>query len=177
MAKKLMSVFGSNSQEAQAPEQTAVATDPESAGLAAAPGTAGRLSVIVLGKTLSFKGELSAEEDMMLFGRVEGSIRHSATLTVGVGGVVIGNIRARVVTIKGTVEGDVEASESITITPTGNVVGDVIAPRVCIVEGAQFNGAVEMPEPPLQPTAIVGTPASPAADLAETEVEKLLDKA
>jgi cytoskeletal protein CcmA (bactofilin family) len=176
MARKIMSVFGSNGQEAQATGPTAAATDAEAAGLAAAPSAAGRLSVIVLGKTLSFKGELSAEEDMILFGRVEGSIRHSAALTVGMGGTVVGNIRARVVTIKGTVEGDVEASESITITPTGNVVGDVIAPRVCIVEGAQFNGAVEMPEAPLQQTDIVQTPTSPGAHLAETEVEKLLDK-
>src|SRR5262245_17063538 len=49
---------------------------------------------MVLGKTLVFRGELSADEDLVLQGRVEGSIHHSQSLTVGVDGVVIGDIHA-----------------------------------------------------------------------------------
>ncbi len=32
---------------------------------------------MVLGKTLSFKGELAADEDLLLMGRVEGTITHT----------------------------------------------------------------------------------------------------
>src|SRR3954471_19601409 len=115
MAKNLMSVFGA--QNGKAPGETASA-EAAAGSAPAAQSETGGLPVMVLGKTLVFKGELSADEDLLLFGRVEGSIAHSASLTVGLGGVVIGDIRARTITIKGTVEGDLEATESITIAPS-----------------------------------------------------------
>src|SRR5262245_55441511 len=63
-----------------------------------APETATRKGM-VLGKTLVFRGELSADEDLVLQGRVEGSIHHSQSLTVGVDGVVVGDIHAANITI------------------------------------------------------------------------------
>jgi cytoskeletal protein CcmA (bactofilin family) len=100
--------------------------------------------MMTLGKTLFFKGELAADEDLLLLGRVEGSIVHTENLTIGNSGIVKGDLRARTVTVKGTVDGDIEASESVTVTPTANVMGDIVAPRVSIIEGAKFNGNVKM---------------------------------
>ena len=37
----------------------------------------------ILGPTLYFKGDLTAEEDLLIQGRVEGSITHTQRLTVG----------------------------------------------------------------------------------------------
>ena len=37
----------------------------------------------ILGPTLFFKGDLTAEEDLLIQGRVEGSITHSQRSTVG----------------------------------------------------------------------------------------------
>ena len=37
----------------------------------------------VLGPTLKFRGELSAQEDLIIQGSVEGSITHTQNLTVG----------------------------------------------------------------------------------------------
>ncbi len=137
MARTIMSVFGPQNGRASADA-------PETDASAASPPETIQRSVMTLGKTLTFKGELSADEDMVLLGRVEGSITHSESLTVGASGVVIGDLCARVLTIKGTVEGDLEASESIVIAPSANVLGDLVAPRVSIVEGALFNGRVVM---------------------------------
>jgi len=169
MAKNLMSVFNQGGKAAGAPETAA----PDAEG-GATQSVANRLPVMVLGKTLTFKGELYADEDLMLFGRVEGAIEHTASLTVGIGGVVIGDIHAKNITIKGTVEGDLEATESITIAPTANVLGDLAAPRVSIVEGAKFNGAVEMTAAPVasEPEAVVAP--SGETVLSEGAVEKIL---
>ena len=104
--------------------------------------------VTTLGKTLFFKGTLFADEDMVLLGRVEGAIEHTGNLTVGVGGVVAGDVVARTVTIKGTVEGDIEASESVLVALGAVVKGDIKAPRISIVEGAEFNGAIVMVKKP-----------------------------
>jgi len=100
--------------------------------------------VAVLGPTLRFKGELSAEEDFILQGRIEGSINHTQSVTIGTEGSVLGNIHARVITVDGTVEGDLHGTESVVVHETGKVVGNIFAPRVGIVEGALFNGRVEM---------------------------------
>jgi cytoskeletal protein CcmA (bactofilin family) len=98
----------------------------------------------VLGPTLRFRGELSAQEDLLVQGSVEGSITHTQSLTIGTDGSMKGDIRARVIVIDGKVEGDLYATESVNIRATAKVKGNVFAPRVGITEGAFFQGQVEM---------------------------------
>ncbi len=104
--------------------------------------TASRASV--LGATLRFRGELSAQEDLIVQGSVEGSITHTQSLTIGTDGTMKGDIRARVIVIDGKVEGDLYATESVNIRATAKVKGNVFAPRVGISEGAFFQGQIEM---------------------------------
>jgi cytoskeletal protein CcmA (bactofilin family) len=98
----------------------------------------------VLGPTLRFRGELSAQEDLIIQGSVEGSITHTQSLTVGTDGSMKGDIRARVIVVDGKVEGDLYATESVSIRATAKVKGNVFAPRVGITEGAFFQGQIEM---------------------------------
>jgi cytoskeletal protein CcmA (bactofilin family) len=100
--------------------------------------------VSVLGPTLKFRGELSAQEDLIVQGSVEGSITHTQSLTVGTDGTMKGDIRARIIVIDGKVEGDLYATESVNIRATAKVKGNVFAPRVGISEGAFFQGQIEM---------------------------------
>lgn len=111
---------------------------------ASTPAAGAARSVAVLGPTLRFKGELSAEEDFILQGRIEGSINHTQSVTIGTEGVVQGNIHARFVTVDGSVEGDLHGTESVVINATGRVTGNVFAPRVGIVDGALFSGRIDM---------------------------------
>ena len=107
-----------------------------------APEPAPRASV--LGPTLRFKGELSAQEDLIVQGSVEGSITHTQSLTMGMDGSMKGDIRARVIIIDGKVEGDMYATESVNIRATAKVKGNVFAPRVAISDGAFFQGRIDM---------------------------------
>jgi cytoskeletal protein CcmA (bactofilin family) len=100
--------------------------------------------VPVLGKTLLFRGELTAEEDVILQGRVEGSIRHARNLIIGTDGSVLGDVYASHLTVEGLVEGDLHCSEAVIVRATAQVRGNIFAPRVGIMEGATFNGRVEM---------------------------------
>ena len=96
----------------------------------------------ILGPTLRFKGELRADEDLVIRGRVEGLIKHTRRLTIGSDGHVKAKIEGHIVAVAGTVEGDVHAQTSVAITETGHLNGDVCAPSVSIVDGANFNGNV-----------------------------------
>ena len=98
----------------------------------------------VLGKTLLFRGELTAEEDVILQGRVEGSIRHARNLIIGTDGSVLGDVYASHLTVEGLVEGDLHCTEAVVVRATAQVRGNIFAPRVAIMEGATFNGRVEM---------------------------------
>ena len=117
------------------------AQEPRAAD-ARAPESGARASV--LGPTLRFRGELSAQEDLIVQGSVEGSITHTQSLTIGTDGTLKGDIRARVIVIDGKVDGDLYATESVSIRATAKVKGNVFAPRVGITEGAFFQGQIEM---------------------------------
>jgi len=94
----------------------------------------------VLGPTIYFKGDLSADEDLLM----EGSVTHSQRLTVGPQGTVKANIRAQLIVVEGTVEGDLTAEKSIVVKETAKVCGNMVAPTVSILEGASFSGNIDM---------------------------------
>lgn len=100
--------------------------------------------ISVLGPTLTFKGELSADEDLMLKGRVEGSIVHTASLRIGEEGSVKGNISAKHITVEGSVEGDLHASAAVSVKESADIKGNIYAPTVSLIEGAQFKGHIDM---------------------------------
>ena len=98
----------------------------------------------VLGPTLRFKGELHADEELLVQGHIEGSITHSQRITICPNGTVKANIRAQIIAVEGAVEGDLQAEKSVQIKETAKVKGNVQAPNVSIVDGAQFNGNIAM---------------------------------
>lgn len=104
--------------------------------------------VSVIGETLHFKGELSAGEDLVIEGKVEGTVNQGkCCLTVKPKGVMLANVNATKIFIEGRVEGDLSATVSVTIRDSGEVTGNIIAPSVAIDEGATFNGNIEMRAP------------------------------
>ena len=98
----------------------------------------------VLGPTLRFKGELHADEELLIRGQIEGSITHSQRITVCSEGVVKASIRAQIIAVEGTVEGDLQAEKSVQVKETARLKGNIHAPNVSIVDGAQFNGNIVM---------------------------------
>jgi cytoskeletal protein CcmA (bactofilin family) len=98
----------------------------------------------VLGPTLRFKGELHADEELLIRGQIEGSITHTQRITVCPEGVVRANIRAQIIAVEGTVEGDLQAEKAVQVKESGRVKGNIHSPSVSIVDGAQFNGSVVM---------------------------------
>lgn len=105
-------------------------------------------NVSVIGETLHFKGELSAGEDLIIEGKVEGQINQGkCCLTVKPKGELIANVHATKIFIEGKVDGDLAATASVTIRDSGEVTGNIVAPKVAIDEGATFNGKIQMRAP------------------------------
>lgn len=99
----------------------------------------------VIGPKIMFKGELTGEEDLLIQGRVEGSIDLKGNhLTIGNQGVIKANVAARTITVEGTVEGDIVAAEHIAIKSSSRVKGNLKAERVTLEDGAKFRGSIDM---------------------------------
>jgi cytoskeletal protein CcmA (bactofilin family) len=97
-----------------------------------------------IGPRISVRGTLAGEEDLIVEGRVEGSIALTGHLAVAEAGVVEADIEVDSVDVYGQVEGDILAATAITLHESARVSGNLRAPRVVIADGAQFKGTVEM---------------------------------
>jgi cytoskeletal protein CcmA (bactofilin family) len=103
-----------------------------------------RRAIAWVGKSVIFKGELISSEDMIIDGRVEGTIEvHDHALTVGPAAQIHADIAARSVTIRGSVKGTITAANLVEIRETGSVEGDIVAPHVSVAEGAVVHGRID----------------------------------
>jgi cytoskeletal protein CcmA (bactofilin family) len=99
----------------------------------------------VIGPTLKFKGELSANEDLIIEGEIEGSIAHQdKNLTVGKEGRVKADINAKTVEIFGKVEGDIRGEDVVKLAKSAEVSGNIQCGRIVMEDGAMFCGSIEM---------------------------------
>jgi cytoskeletal protein CcmA (bactofilin family) len=106
--------------------------------------TAPRSSACTIGSQITVRGALSGEEDLLVEGRIEGSVSLSGHLIVAAGGVLQADIEVESIEVHGQVDGDIVASRAVTIDRGAHVSGNVRAPRIIIHDGAHFRGAVDM---------------------------------
>lgn len=99
----------------------------------------------MIGPSITIKGEVSGEEDLLIQGKVEGTISlKDQEVSVGQSGEVTADVNARVVKIEGKVTGDISGTEKVVISQSGNVRGNIVAPRVTLEDGAIFKGSIDM---------------------------------
>lgn len=112
------------------------------------PKSASRSSnVSVIGPTMVFKGELAADEDLIIEGLVEGTIaHHNKHLTVGQKGRVKADIHANSVIVLGQLVGDIHSKGMVSLAKGSDVVGNIYCARVAMEDGAKFKGKVDMGE-------------------------------
>ena len=105
-------------------------------------------NVSVIGPTLVIKGELSADEDLVIEGHIEGTIaHHKKNLTIGKQGRVTADIHASSVIVEGELNGDIHGDGLVSLAKDSTVNGNVFCSRLVMEDGAQFNGKIEMMSP------------------------------
>jgi len=106
-------------------------------------------NVSVIGPTLVFKGELSADEDLVIEGNIEGTIaHHKKHLTIGKQGRVKADIHASSVIVEGQLVGDIYSEGVVSLANGADVRGDIKCGRIVMEDGARFRGKIDMGEPP-----------------------------
>jgi cytoskeletal protein CcmA (bactofilin family) len=98
----------------------------------------------VIGKNITIRGNVSGGEDLVVEGRIEGTVTLGNHLTVEGAGVVEADVDVEDLTVHGSVRGEIKASHCVSINTDAKVVGNIRAPRVIIEDGARFKGHIEM---------------------------------
>jgi len=98
-----------------------------------------------IGRSITIRGDVTGDEDLIIQGRVEGSVQlEQHAVTVGPDGEVRASITARLVVVEGSVVGNLSAEEQVVLRASARVQGDIAAPRVVLEDGATFRGGVDM---------------------------------
>ncbi|HSL20383.1 MAG TPA: polymer-forming cytoskeletal protein [Vicinamibacterales bacterium] len=102
----------------------------------------------MLGHSILIKGDIVANEDVTIAGRVEGSIEATGhTVTLAPGSHVVGNVGAAQIEVGGRIQGGLVASDCVRVGPDGEVEGDLHTTRLAIADGGRIQGRVEMSQP------------------------------
>lgn len=99
----------------------------------------------LVGPSITITGGLAGEEDVMIQGKVDGTIEfRQHNVTIGKHGRVKANIYAKEICVEGSLEGDCFGETRVSVRATGVVKGNIKAPRVVMEDGCKFKGSIEM---------------------------------
>jgi len=102
-------------------------------------------AVARIGKTIVICGEVKGSEDLVVDGRVEGTISLSESrLTVGPNARVEADLSAKDILVLGHVKGNVIASGRVELRTGCQVEGDIHALRLAVEDNAIFHGRVDL---------------------------------
>lgn len=98
-----------------------------------------------IGKTVTIRGEVKGSEDLIVDGRLEGTVSLAESrLTIGPNANVAADLTAKDVLIQGRVQGNIVASGRVELRAGSVVEGDVKALRLAVEDNAVFRGKVDL---------------------------------
>ncbi len=102
----------------------------------------------ILGGDVTIKGDIEAQVDLHIDGRVEGDIV-CAALVQGAESRIKGHVTARTARIAGTVEGSITTDELV-VEGSARIMGDVAYQTISVAPGGQIDGTLSHKEPGTQ---------------------------
>jgi cytoskeletal protein CcmA (bactofilin family) len=98
-----------------------------------------------IGKSVVICGEVKGSEDLVVDGRIEGTISLTESrLTIGPSANVAADLTAKDVLIMGHVQGNILASGRVELRAGCVVEGDIRALRLAVEDNAVFRGKVDL---------------------------------
>jgi cytoskeletal protein CcmA (bactofilin family) len=98
-----------------------------------------------IGKTVVIRGEVKGSEDLIVDGRVEGTISLSESrLTIGPNASVAADLSAKDILVMGRVQGNLVANGRVELRAGCQVEGDIRALRLAVEDNAAFQGKVDL---------------------------------
>ena len=90
------------------------------------------------------KGDIKAEEDFRIDGKLEGNLECAGKVIIGSQAEIIGNIQCQNTDLMGIVSGNIMIYEVASLKASVRFNGEIVAKYIEIEPGASFNGACRM---------------------------------
>ena len=90
------------------------------------------------------KGNINAEEDLRIDGKVEGLVECAGKVVIGPQAEIVGDIHCTYADIMGKVDGSVVVKEVLSLKASALLTGEVTVGSIEIEPGAAFNGVCKM---------------------------------
>lgn len=100
----------------------------------------------VISKETVIKGDIRAQGNIRIEGRVEGIVDSKNKIVIGDSALLIGNLKAVEAEISGKIEGEVHCSGVLFLKKSAVVNGDIFTQKLVVENGATFNGRCQMGE-------------------------------
>ena len=136
-----MGLFGKKERETKPPVMSAAATPKAAPKI---PKKDVVQDTTYFGKNLQIKGNVSGEGSLIILGSFEGEFELKGRLKIAQGARIKGNIKATDVYVNGEIDGAITASEKVHLDTTARIKGGIVTPRLSVLEGAKFDGDLQM---------------------------------
>ena len=150
---------GPASNETASPSSSPAPKPASSASPSKQPANSSSSGRNVLSTDVEIKGSIKFSNDLVVDGKIEGSIASNGALTVGENARIKAEITTRSVVIYGKVHGNIEVTDMVELKANAELVGDIKAASLSIEPGAIFVGKSTVGTPSVKAQA---QPASSA---------------
>lgn len=105
----------------------------------------------VISKETFIKGDIKAQGNIRIEGKVEGTLYSQSKIVIGDSASVIGNVRAEDAEISGRIEGEIHCAGVLFLKNTAIIEGNIYTQKLVVENGAMFNGKCQMGKPVAKP--------------------------
>lgn len=120
-------------------------TNTKSTDTSSSVSRSGSLNTLVKGTNV--KGDIKAESDIRIDGRIEGTLNCTAKVIIGQTGVVEGEITCINAVIEGRFDGNLVVNETLSLKETAIINGDASYDKLIVQQGAVINAAIKRNSP------------------------------
>lgn len=116
------------------------------------------LRVNIINSSTRTEGNISCQSSIRFDGKHKGEIKAINKIVIGDTALIEGNLYAESIEILGDVVGNCYANKTLSLSSSSNFKGNIFTNQIIIIEGAVFNGNIEMTNKKDDPLIIKAAP-------------------
>jgi cytoskeletal protein CcmA (bactofilin family) len=118
-------------------------------------------------KNTKIKGDIVSEADFRIDGKLDGNVKTSGKVVIGIDGYIHGKVECVNADIEGNFNGELIVADLLTLKSSAVIEGTVIVSKLAVDPGATFNASCTMKgregkgavNSPMKPSATTNEPA------------------
>ncbi|MCC6722331.1 MAG: polymer-forming cytoskeletal protein [Bacteroidia bacterium] len=98
----------------------------------------------LVGEGTEITGNIIAEGDIRIDGKVKGNVNTHSKMVLGTNGVIEGDVTANSGDVSGKIKGNLSITEILFLKASGIVDGNITTSKMIVESGGEFNGNCRM---------------------------------